>query len=253
MDHRVEMNRIAIVLNGPRYPENIGAAARAAMNMGISRIHVVAPRLADEERILKMATHKARGLVEAIRYHDTLEQAVADYSYVVGTTARTGRQRISIFSPREMALKLADITSKNHAAVVFGPEDRGLSNEDLRLCHLLVTIPTADFSSLNLAQAVMVVAYELFTASIPSKGPFTPKLAGARELEGMYEDLKDVLIRISYIQPDNPEYWLVRFRRFFSKKGLRAAEVRMLRGVMRQIKWYGRNCHEKGLKKDPMP
>jgi tRNA/rRNA methyltransferase len=132
--------------------------------------------------------------------------------------------------------------------LLFGPEDRGLTNEDIRLCHELVTIPTAEFSSLNLAQAVMILCYELQRFNQPKGNTFAPRLANRHELEGMYAQLKDILVRISYIQPDNPDYFMNNIRHFGTRMKLRAKEVSIIRGICRQIDWFGEKCYREGLK-----
>jgi tRNA/rRNA methyltransferase len=147
-----------------------------------------------------------------------------------------------------MAQQLIDITQQNKVALLFGPEDRGLTNEEIRLCHLLVNIPTSDFSSLNLAQAVMVICYELFKATLDPAKPFTPRLASRHELDGMYDQVKEILIRINYIQPDNPDYWMNKLRHFFSRLQLRAGEVSIIRGICRQINWYAGKCYREGAR-----
>jgi tRNA/rRNA methyltransferase len=249
MISKINLDNISIVLNRPRYPENIGAAARAIRNMGIGSLIVVDPRTYDVEKILKLATHESRKIVEAIRIFPNLPAALKLFSYVVGTTARMGNRRHAMNSPEKMSQKLIPISYENRIAIVFGPEDRGLTNEDIRNCHLLVNIPTAQFSSLNLAQSVMVICYELHKASMeePEKH-FVPRLANRHELDGMYSQMKEILIKISFINPDNPEYWLDNFRRFFSRLPLRAKEVSLIRGICRQINWYGKYCYEQGLK-----
>ena len=135
----------------------------------------------------------------------------------------------------------------NPVAVLFGPEDRGLTNVDIRFCDILVNIPTAEFSSLNLAQAVMIMCYELHSFSRDKPGEFAPRLANRRELEEMYVQLKDVLMRISFINPDNPDYFMNNLRHFFSRMQLRAKEVSIIRGICRQIDWYGKKCYRDGL------
>lgn len=247
MADRATLGNISIILNAPRYPENIGAAARAAKNMGIGNISVVAPERYDPERIYRMATHAARDTVDRIQLYDSLQEALRRYTYIIGTTARLGKQRQAIFTPPQMARHLIDISFKNQIAIVFGPEDRGLSNEDLALCQAMVNIPTADFSSLNLAQAVMVVCYEIFTAKRDTGNGFTPRLAERQALEAMYTHLKDVLIKISFLNPENPDYWLNNLRRFFDRLPLRAKEVSIIRGICRQINWYGEKRYRDGL------
>jgi len=235
---RVNLENIAIVLNEPHYPENIGAAARSAKNMGIRRLLVVNPLDFDLDRVLKMATHAARDVVEAMEIYDDLRNALAPFRHVVGTTARLGSRRQRVRNPRQMADELVSISRENEAAILFGTESSGLTNEQLRFCDFLVTIPTADFASINLAQAVMIVAYELYTANREEPQRFVPRLAARRELEGMYDQLRDTLARINFINQDNPDYWMLSVRRFFSRIGLRAGEVKIVRGICRKIDWY---------------
>ena len=247
MTEKNRLDHISIVLHKPQFPENIGAAARSAKNMGIGRLVVIDPANFDLEKIRMMATHAASDVVEKIILCNTLKEALADYSTVVGTTARLGKERTGIFSPSQMAQKLISTSRENPVAIVFGPEDRGLANEYIRQCHHLVNIPTAGFSSINLAQAVMILCYEIFSASIEKSDSFVPRLANRYELDGMYDQLKQILIRIDYIKPDNPDYWMNHIRRFFSRIGLRAGEVSIIRGVCRQIDWYGKKSYQDGL------
>jgi tRNA/rRNA methyltransferase len=248
MPDKINLNNIAIVLTGTRYPENIGAAARAMLNMGIERLILVDPQNYDLARINKMATHAASVVVEKLEVYDTLKEALADFNYVVGTTARLGGQRKVISSPAKLARQLIPLSDQNHIAVLFGPEDRGLSNVDIRSCHVLMNIPTAEFSSLNLAQAVMVTCYELFRFSLDKPGEYAPRLANQFELEAMYDQLKDVLMRISFINPDNPDYFMNNLRHFSARMQLRAKEVQIIRGICRQVNWYGKKCYGDGLK-----
>lgn len=252
MATKINLENISIVLYRPRYPENIGAAARAMRNMGIEHLVVVDPQDCDLTRICKMATHAALDVVEKMMVHDSLKQALTDYDYVVGTTARLGGQRKVICSPSKMAEKLLPLSHQNCIAIVFGPEDRGLTNVDIRLCHMLVNIPTAEFSSLNLAQAVMIMCYELFRYGTDAPQEVSPRLANRHELDAMYEQLKDVFVRISFIHPDNPDYFMNNLRHFFTRLQLRAKEVSIIRGICRQIDWYGKKCYQDGLqqKKD---
>lgn len=236
---KAKLENVAFVLYRPHFPENIGAAARAMKNMGISRLLVVQPFDCDLTRILKMATHNAEDVVLDMEVHDELEAALAPFSHVVGTTARTGSHRQTLKSPARLAEEVTPITQNNRLAILFGPESSGLSTRELRYCQSLVTIPTANFSSLNLAQAVMIVAYELFLAAVEPPQSFVPRLAGTRDLEEMYTHLQETLAKISFINPENPEYWMMSVRRFLGRIGLRAREVRMIRGICRQIDWYG--------------
>jgi len=238
-----------VVLDRPRIPENIGAAARVACNMGMGGLIVVAPENPEPERMLKMATHKAAHLVEGMKVYPDLQAALSNFGYIVGTTARTGGVRKPILTPREVATGLFQFAAHNKIALVFGSEERGLTNREIQFCHQLVKIPTAEFSSLNLAQAVMVICYEIHLATFQPSERVCPSLATSTELELMYEKVKDILIKISFIQPENPDHWMMNIRRFFSRIGLRSKEVNLIMGLCRQVKWYGKACRpsqEKG-------
>ncbi len=251
MEQKINLENVHIVLNRPRFPENIGSAVRAMRNMGLSKLIVVDPENYDIEKIMRLATHESAEMVEQIKQYDDLESAVSSLNYVVGTTARLGGERQTIQKPSDLAQRLISISAENQIAIVFGPEDRGLTNEEIRLCHVLINIPTADFSSINLAQSVMIICYELFSASRASKSSFAPRLASRHELDGMYDQLKDILVRIDYILPENPDYWMNKLRHFFSRIPLRAREVSIIRGITRQVNWYGKKCYMDGKKGHP--
>ncbi len=244
----INFDNIAIVLHRPRYPENIGAAARAMCNMGIRRLVVVDPENFDTNRIKKMATHSALETVESIKSFNNLREALSPYGYVIGTTARLGGQRQVISTPAKLAGKLVSISKNNKIAIVFGPENKGLSNADIRYCHILVNIPTANFSSINLAQSVMIICYEILMADQKKSDEFVPRLASRHELDGMYEQVKDILVRINFINPENPDYWMNNLRHFFTRLQLRSKEVSTIRGLCRQIDWYGKSQRRLGCK-----
>ena len=238
---RVNLDHLTIVLHKPRLAENIGAAARAARNMGISRLVVVQPEDLDQERMLKMATGTSAALIHNLVSYPDLASALGSFHYIVGTTARLGGSyRQSPVAPRELAHRLIPLSQHNEVALLFGPENWGLTNDELAFCHALVTIPTSDFRSLNLAQAVLVVAYEIFLARRDHPERFVPRLANSFELEAMYAELQKTLMQIDYIGHQNPELWMMRIRRFFSRHGLQAAEVQVIRGICRQIHSYVR-------------
>ena len=244
----VNLDHIAVVLHQPRYPENIGSTARAMRNMGLKQLLVVDPVDYDLEKVLKLATHVAADIIAGVELHSSLQAAVDPYGYVVGTTARLGGERQTVCRPRQIAQHLVAVSQENRVALVFGPEDKGLSNEDIRFCHTLVNIPTAEFSSLNLAQAVMIICYEIFLASLESPPPFVPRMATRHELDGMYAQLREILVRICFLNPQNPDFWMNRLRQFGTRMQLRAKEVSILRGVCRQINWYGQKCYQDGVR-----
>ncbi len=244
--------RVAVVLNRPRVSENIGSAARAMMNMGLENLVVVAPEDFDSNRAAKTATHSAAAILDRMAVCTTLEQALARFEYVVGTTARLGGQRL-VESPRAVAERVAALCENNHVALLFGPEDRGLTNPEISLCHALINIPTLGFSSLNLAQAVVIVCYELLVAVEHHQGGFreekqvVPRLATVSELEVMYGRLALVLAEIGYVNPENPDFWLNRVRQFFSRIKIQAGETSIVKGVIDRIIAYGQSRYQRGL------
>jgi tRNA/rRNA methyltransferase len=244
MSLKAKTKNISIVLYKPKYAGNVGSVARAAKNMGVNRIVVVGTTDLDRESMEQRSTHLAADVLDQIQYVASIEEALGDFHYIVGTTARIGKARGPFVSPRAAAQQMADLSQKNTIALLFGPEDTGLANDQLRLCHSVVTIPTSrEFTSLNLSQAVMILCYEIFIASATAAtaAETTPKLALSSELEGMYGQIKDLLARIGFLNPENPEYWMLDVRRFFSRAGLLSREVKIIRGVCRQLEWYASN------------
>ncbi len=239
------LDNIHIILVEPQIPENIGSVARAMTNMGITHLVLVNPKNCDLSRVLKMATGSSVDVIEEMEVYDDLGEALGPFQYVVGTTARLGTRRPAMADPRHLARDLIHISQKNRVGILFGPEDRGLSNDQLRYCHKIVTINTASFSSLNLAHAVMIVCYEIFMASPGPDSTPLPRLANSFELEGMYDHIRNVLMKIGFLNPQNPEHWMMNIRRFLSRLSLRAREVKIIRGVCRQIDWYTEQVEKK--------
>jgi tRNA/rRNA methyltransferase len=186
-----------------------------------------------------------------MKVYNELESAVAPFQYIAGTTARSGSMRPALTTPRNLAMEIIPITRDNDVAILFGPEDRGLSNDHLRFCHTITTIPTSEFSSLNLAQAVMIICYEIFQSNRDTSDVNVPRLANSFELEGMYNHLNNVLTKIGFLNPQNPERWMLNIRRFLSRIPLQAMEVRVIRGVCRQIDWYVNQALEKARDVEP--
>lgn len=238
MRTRVNLENVDIILVRPQIPENIGSVARAMHNMGLSRLTLVEPKNCDLSRVLKTATGSSVDIIEQMSVSGDLREALRPFQYTIGTTARIGSGRPAMTQPRRIAESLVSISQQNKVCIIFGPEDRGLSNEHLKFCDIILNVPTAEFSSLNLAQAVMIVSYEIFLAKQESPVESAPRLANRFELEGMYDHLKEVLMKIGFLNPQNPEHWMLSIRRFLSRMQLRAREVRVIRGICRQINWY---------------
>lgn len=228
---------IRIVLAEPQHAGNIGAVARAMKNMSLSQLVLVHPvdHLTMEARM--MAMH-AFDILQQARIVASLAEAVADAGYVVGTTRRLGKTRQAHLSPRAIAPLLLELASANPVALVFGREDSGLTNEELQQCHERITIPAhPQFGSLNLAQAVLLVCYELYMATVREPRLTPKKLATTAELERLYAGLHQVLQRVGFLHGSNPDRMMGYFRRFFARHGLQSRDVKIFLGVFRQIDW----------------
>lgn len=224
---------VSIVLVRPRVAENIGAAARIAHNMGIRRLLLVRSDLPEREAMVKMATHNAAHLIDSMTLFPTLTDALADYSMVVGTTARHGRQRCTPRSPRDTVQDLIPFLKENKTALVFGPEDTGLTNDEIGLCNFAVSIPTADFSSLNLAQAVAILCYELYYGIryCNKVSQTAPKLASVFELESMYFYLEECLKKIDFLNDTNRQNQMYNIRQFLKRLKVSSRESSIIRGI----------------------
>jgi tRNA/rRNA methyltransferase len=197
----------ALVLFRPISPGNIGSAARALKNMGLHDLRIVAPQVPFDARATAMAVHGRDVLQSAVVYPDLLS-ALYDRTLVVGTTARTGLYRREARAVRDAAPELVRAAAANRIAIVFGPEDCGLTNQELKLCQRLLTIPTApQYPSLNLAQAVMILSYELMLAAGASRdiAPAS-ELALMPEVEAMLSRIADALSAIGFVPEDNPDH-----------------------------------------------
>ena len=229
------LQRVRIVLVEPTHPGNIGAAARAMKAMGLDRLCLVAPgRFPSAE-----ATARAAGaddILHTARIVDSLDDALAGCGLVLGTTARPRRIEWPALDAREGARRAVAQSAQTPVAVVFGRESSGLTNAELDRCHALIRIPAAaHFSSLNIAAAVQIVAYEMRAAAHgEGAGIEAPRAraATAGELEGFYRHLESVLIEIGYLDPAAPKLLMRRLRRLFSRAGPDQAEINILRGIL---------------------
>lgn len=236
------LEAVRIVLVRPRGATNVGSAARAMKNMGLRDLTLVEPKLRRLSRGGVMAVH-ARDLLENARIVGDLSQAVSDCTLVVGTTRRGGLYRAAAAGPDVLAPVMVDHARRGKVALLFGPEDHGLTNDDLKHCQRLIVIETsADYPSLNLAQAVLLCCYELrraaATSGTPTKG--RPGPASAADVELLFERLQSAFLRIGFLNPQNPDHIMFAFRRLFGRAELEASDVRILLGLARQIDWYGR-------------
>ncbi len=233
----------AVVLVRPKYPENVGSVARACMNMGCRRIILVNPRNWDVAKARILATPHSEALLENITIAQDLAEALAPFSVVYGTTARTGGWRKSIITPEKAGDAVAEhLTMGEDIALVFGPEDTGLDNGEIEICGQLICIPThRDMTSLNLAQAVLIILYEIFKHSLitpPAPRDFPPtRSITHKEQEVLIQRIKTSLMAIDFLHDDNPDYFMLPMRRFLQRFAMKRHEFNLLMGICRQIEW----------------
>ncbi|MEM9172463.1 MAG: RNA methyltransferase [Pseudomonadota bacterium] len=227
------MQSIRIVLVGTTHPGNIGAVARAMKNMALSDLALVTPKTFPSAQAVARASG-ANDVLDNATVHATLADAVSDCHWVVGTSARTRSIQWPQLDVREAAALAARKSLDGPIAIVFGPEKTGLHNHDMDLCESLICIPTTEFSSLNLAMAVQVVAYELFMQQAPDKAAVTAESAPAtsEEMEHLYAHIERLALASGFLDPQNPRYLMRRIRRLLMKASPDKNETNILRGLL---------------------
>lgn len=239
------LQQVRIVLVNTKASGNIGGAARAMKNMGLTNLWLVEPR----EYPSPEATWRAVGaqdVLDAAQVVGTLEEAVADCGLVIGTSARGRSIPWPIQTPREAAPQIAAEASNHLVAIVFGREDRGLTNEELQLCNIHLHIPAnEEYSSLNLATAVQVVCYELRMTMLALRDGAEPHFedwdqppANSRELEYYYQHLQETLEKLDFISQENPRQTMTRLRRLYNRTRLDQMELNILRGILTATQNY---------------
>jgi TrmH family RNA methyltransferase len=233
----VNAEHVTIILVRPQSPGNIGAAARAMRNMGLHRLALVAPQRFPHPEARMMACG-AEEILHHAQIYDSLHAAVAPCHWLVGTSARRRRYRKPPLMPAELADALPTRCRHHAVGILYGPEDTGLTSAELNLCHDLVVIPTVpDATSLNLAQAVMVLCYEIMQQRYQAPPRPTLPLASVAEVEAMYEHLRQTLCIRGFADAQAVERVLLGLRRVFERTQLERRDVRLLRGIARQLAW----------------
>lgn len=229
-------NNIRIVLVNPSHPGNIGAAARAMKNMGLGRLYLVDPLKFPHPQAVYRAS-RADDIVRNARVVKNLDDALVGCTKVFGTSARGREMSSPVINVREMAQMI--VQQVGEVAIVFGREQHGLYNEELRKCQYQVKIPTVlDYSSLNLGAAVQVITYELFVAvqgDTPQIDQLKIDLATADEMESLYQHLEKVATQIEFLNPAKPRTMMPRFRQIFNRAKLDKEDVNLIRGMLAKI------------------
>lgn len=237
------LDRVVVVLDHPQNVVNIAGVIRAMKNMALSRLRLVNPADFDPWRIEGIA-HRSDDIIESARVFGSLDEALADCVRVVGSSARSRTANRNYVRPREAAANLLSAAEGGPVALLFGREDRGLDNAALDLCHSIAVIPTnPDYSSLNLAQAVMVLAYEVFLASGEGDAPLprgrrATEPASREDLELAYGALEDGLHRIEFFKARKPESVLRTLRTTLARADLDRRESRLFAAIGFEIGHY---------------
>ncbi len=251
-------DQIRMVMVNTSHPGNIGAAARAMKNMGLSRLVLVDPKEYPSDQAVWRAAN-AVDVLDQIQVVSTLDEAIADCGLVIGTSARERRIPWPLLTPRECGDRVCAEVKQHQVAVLFGREDRGLTNEELQKCHFHVHIPAnPEYSSLNIASALQVIAYEIRMSAlaIDQGGPihfddWDMPPAQSKDLEMYYQHLQETLERLGFLTPENPRQTMTRLRRLYNRVRLDQMELNILRGVLTSIQnaFYYANNREQALLK----
>jgi tRNA (cytidine32/uridine32-2'-O)-methyltransferase len=228
---------VRFILCETSHPGNIGAAARAIKTMGFNELVLVNPQTFPSDEAMARASG-ADDVLDNARVVDNLGAAIEGCGLVVGASARRRSLQWPEYNPRECAAQVLQVTQSKSAAIVFGTERTGLRNEQIDMCNSLVYIPAnPDYSSLNLASAVQLIAYELHFAQaefVPPKNPeFGPADADGMEL--FYEHLSRVALVTGFLKPDNPRYLMRKLRRLFNRASVDEQELQILRGLLAAV------------------
>jgi len=232
------LDNIRVVLVHTTHPGNIGAVARAMKNMGLSDLVLVSPKDYPSDQATWRAANAA-DVLDSARVVDTVEEAIADCKMVLGTSARERTIPWPLVNPRVAAEGYVPEATKHKVAILFGREDRGLTNEELQLCHKHVHIPTnPDYSSLNIGAAVQVLCYEARMAWLAMNegelewNEWDVELATTEQVERFYEHLEQMMVDIGFHNRANPKQTMTRLRRLYNRVRMDDKEVQIMRGIL---------------------
>jgi len=232
------LKNIRVVLCETAHPGNIGAAARALKTMGLGQLLLVAPRRFPDPQAEWLAVGAIDVLARA-RVCANLDDALAGSAFTVACTARPREVAVPMVAVREAAARMVEVARVQPVALVFGSETYGLTTAEVKLCQLLATIPAnPEFSSLNVAAAVQLFAYELRMAVLGAglQGGKARTLATHEELERLYEHLERAIVENGFLNPEHPKKLMPRLRRLFNRAQLEQEEVNILRGVIKALR-----------------
>jgi tRNA (cytidine32/uridine32-2'-O)-methyltransferase len=232
------LSSIRVVLIATSHPGNIGSTARAMKTMGLNSLYLVSPKTFPDPKACEMAAG-ADDILEQAIVTDTLDEALVGCQLVLGTSARARNLPLPGLTPSECAELVSGHADTTQIALIFGREHAGLTNEELLKCHYHIHIPSnPEYSSLNLSQAVQIIAYELRMKLLTPRAQVSSRhdeYASVDEIEQFYEHLKAVFIDIDFLKEANPRRLMQRVRRLFNRVSLEKMEVSILRGMLSQV------------------
>ncbi len=241
---------ISVILVEPQGPINIGACCRVMKNFGFSDLRLVNPCQGFKSRDARKMALNAQEMLKNATLYKSLPSALEDCNIAFGTTRRSGKYRSDFITPDITAKKISEYDNNTKIALVFGREDSGLTTDELKTCQNFVTIPTNDsFASMNLSHAISIILYEINNVlkdndnSESSKPIGNNDLAQGKELEQMYAHMREILINIEYLDPQNPDHLLKSYRKIFGKAELTSRDVRIIRGLISKIDWIESQRH----------
>jgi len=233
------LNSVKVVLVGTTHPGNIGATARAMKNMGILDLALVEPKEFPSD-VATFRSKAAKDILEKASVHKSLAEAISECELVVGTSARERTVPWPVLNPKEAAQEMHKSSQNGKVAIVFGREDRGLTNEELGLCNFHVHIPSdPEYSSLNLSQAVQILAYEIRLSYLQdqnvNKDYWDVELANNEQTERLINHMDELMQEVDFYDVENPRKLLVRVRRFFKRSKIDVMEANIFRGLFATI------------------
>ncbi len=239
------LNNISILLLEPQSPGNIGSVARVMKNMGLTSLYLINPNTQINAESFQLACGADDILAAALRT-ETLEETLQPFTLCVGTTSRSVDTFPRVLTPHQLATQIAEFSAESRIALLFGPERTGLTNEHVKYCQWLVTIPSNPaFESMNLSHAVAILAYELYSRRPQPTPGREIQSARLSQIESFCQTLERNLIEIGFLKDPYPERLMITIRNVMSRASLEERDVQILRGILRQWNWYAEKLRRK--------
>ena len=235
---KIKKENLYFILVEPQHPGNIGASARALKTMGFENLILINPVDFNVPETEFMA-HASGDILKKIQVKMVIKEVLKDMNFVIATTQKSRGYHLPYYTPKELAQKIIPISQNNKVAILFGREDSGLTNEELRACHVISTIPAnVKHPSLNLSQSVMIYCYELFTNTFEIEKKYYWKHASYQDIEGVFDHLLSSLKNIEFIPRDNWASFIMRFQRFFVRASPETRDVKLMHKILQSFDEY---------------